>query len=117
MVGLHGAEDSACHGGLEVCGWVESGDLTGEVLPDAEMSSSPGDLVPEAGEAGGDTPGGDSLLAGVDVAKQMYLDAAGEIEAAFDGGCDNGDLLNADHGERRPSCVRVNVSGFYETTL
>jgi hypothetical protein len=39
----------------------------------------------------------------------MDFDAAGEIEASFDGRFDDGDFFQSDHRKRNLSCVRVNV--------
>jgi quercetin dioxygenase-like cupin family protein len=111
VVGLHGAEDSLDHGGLEVGRWLHGRELAGEILPDTEVFCAPDDLLREFGETGGDTAYGQGLLAGVDVCNQMDFNAAGEVEAAFDGCFDNGDFLQVDHRLRASSCVRVNVAG------
>jgi hypothetical protein len=109
VVGLHGAEDAFDHGGLEVNGGLHGGELAGQVLPDAEVFCSPGDALGEFEETGGDAAYSQGLFAGVDVGDEMDLDAAGEVEAAFDGGVDDGDFFQPDHRRRCLSCVRVNV--------
>ena len=109
VIGLHGAEDAFDHGGLEVGGRLHGGVFAGEVLPDAEVFCPPGDLLGEFGEAGGDASYGQGLFAGVNVCDEMDLDAAGEVEASFDGCIDDGDFFEPDHRRRDLSCVRVNV--------
>ena len=111
MVGLHGAEDSLDHGGLEVGRWLHDSELAGEILPDAEVFCAPGDPLREFGETGGDTAYGQGLLARVDVCHQMDFHAAGEVEASFDGCVDDRDFFQVDHRARASSYVRVNVAG------
>jgi hypothetical protein len=98
---------------LEVGGRFDGGVFAGEVLPDAEVFRAPGDALGEFGEAGGDAADGEGLFAGVDVGDEMDFDAAGEIEAPFDGCVDDGDLFEADHRRWDLSCVRVMCGWIY----
>jgi hypothetical protein len=52
----------------------------------------------KADEARGDAPGGDGLLARVDIGEQVDFDTAGEVKAAGDGGLDEGCLFDMDQG-------------------
>jgi hypothetical protein len=114
VVGLHGAEDALDHRDMEVDGSVERGGFAGKVLPDAEVFGAPGNALVEANEAGGDAACGEGLFARVDVGEEMDFDAAGEVEAALDGGVDEGGLFDVDQGAsgvRRSFFERVQIVG------
>ena len=91
MVVLHEGEGAGEHGVLKGVGRVEAGDLRGEALADAEVTGAPGDSLAEGHKTGGATSLlGYCLLAGMDVAKEMDLDGAGEVEDAGERGVDEG---------------------------
>jgi hypothetical protein len=79
-------------------GRVEAGDFGGEALPDAEVAGLPGYNVSHAHQTGGETAGRDGLLAGAGCAGEVNVDRAREIEDAFDGGVNEGQFFEGDHG-------------------
>jgi hypothetical protein len=109
VVGLHGAEDSFIHGHLEVAWRINCRDFVGEVVPEAEVFGSPGDLVGEVLEAGGEAAYCEGLFVEVYVSEEMDFYAAGEVEAALNGGFDRRGLIDANHRVKSSLLARVNV--------
>ena len=99
MVVLHGAEGPFCHGVLKINGRLEGGDFAGEVVPEEEVLRAPGDPLAGADETRSDSFEGKGLFSEVYVSREMRFDTASEIEAAFDGRLNGGELFQFDHFE------------------
>jgi hypothetical protein len=62
------------------------------------VASLPGDNVAQAHQAGGETARRDSLLVRTGCADEVNIDGTREVEDAFDGGVDESQFFEGDHG-------------------
>ncbi len=96
VVVFHAAEGAADHGVCEMAGAVERGHADSERLPDAEVTSPPGDFLAGANESGRDASHG--LFPGGGGGLRVEVDAAGEVEDALQRGGDVGGEDDGGHG-------------------
>jgi hypothetical protein len=61
------------------------------------MFGPPGDLLAKADQARSDTTGRERLFSAMNVREQVHFDAAGEVEASFDGRIDDGRFFDSNH--------------------
>src|SRR5689334_3834750 len=101
VIVLHESEDALNHRVLKPDRLVHARDFAGEVMPHAEVLRSPGNALAHAHESGSDAGRGHRGFSAMHISSQMRLDAASQIEAAFDRRMNRGDGFKSHHGRTR----------------
>jgi hypothetical protein len=101
MIVIETPEGAAHHGIAEMERPLKHCDSTGEMLPDAEMPSAPGDFIAESHQTA--QHAGHRTLAGLRGGVHVQFDAAREIEDALNGRVNLGRELDYRHNGARAS--------------
>ena len=99
MIVVETPEGAAHHGIAEMKRPFERRDATGEMLPDAEMTGPPGDLLPERHQTARHT--GNRALAGVSSRVHVQINTARQIKRALNGRANLGRKLDYRHNGAR----------------
>src|SRR6266508_1525899 len=83
MVMAHGLEGASDHGVLKVRRAVHGCNFARKFLPDAKVPGAPCDALSQADQSGGNSVNRRGRFPGMDVAGQMRLHTAREVEAPF----------------------------------
>ena len=93
MAVLHRLEGAPNHCVLKVRGPIHSRHFARKSLPHSEVLGAPSDTLPHTYQSGGNPSLRHGRFAPMDIAREMHFHTSGEIEASFNRGTDQRELL------------------------